>query len=190
MGRSHDTGILESEISPFKKMISPLHFSNDISLLSSPQKRCIQTAEIFKTEKSITPGLVIDNAFIEVDYGDFEGKSLSEIKDLFPQAYTHLVNTPSKLEIPNGESFLSVQERAFSRLTKILEESNNDIAIFTHVDIIKFIIFRILNISIDMKKQLYIENGSISCLEYTNGYFKLKYMNMNPQLFNFSMESL
>ena len=30
MGRSHDIGILESEISPFKKMLSQIVFSDEI----------------------------------------------------------------------------------------------------------------------------------------------------------------
>ena len=67
-------------------------------LICSPMNRCIQTAKIvFPKQK-----FIIENDFRECDFGDFEGKSYSELSE--SEYYQKWMDSGGKLPFPNGEA--------------------------------------------------------------------------------------
>ena len=67
-------------------------------LVSSPMKRCLQSAEILFPEQKAH----ICCAFRECDFGDFEGKNYSELRG-DPQ-YQKWIDSGGMIPFPNGES--------------------------------------------------------------------------------------
>ena len=91
---------------------------------SSPLKRAVRTAEL------ITPGcrIVTDERLIEMDYGPYEGASLTEPPAEIITFFSDFKNNPA----PEGmESLASVVERAGAFLEDIRDLSGN-ILISTH----------------------------------------------------------
>ncbi len=182
MGRSFDLPIDEEGVEDFLRNLrtSPLKLQEDTALYSSPALRCLQTIKLLKDEKGIDSKITQDGDFSEVDYGDFEGKDAKQIRELFPRELDILMEKPSEVAFPSGESLSMVQDRAWRGLNKLIDEHEGEVSmvICTHVDIIKLLIFKVMQTSIDMKRYLHIHNGSISCLEVTpERVIKVKFLN-------------
>ncbi|MCM1007629.1 MAG: histidine phosphatase family protein [Ruminococcus flavefaciens] len=74
-------------------------------VISSPLKRCIETAEIIYPD---TKTLVYEN-LRECDFGDFEGKNYSELNG--NEAYQRWIDSGGTLPFPNGESHEAFNKR-------------------------------------------------------------------------------
>ena len=119
MGRSHDPLIIQTEIKGFQEGVQrlfPQGIRDRASLLSSPARRCQQTAKILKNALGLTTETLVIEEFNETNYGEFEGMHPRQIKTRWPGLYYTWMNTPSQIKFPGGESFTEVQERSFGKL--------------------------------------------------------------------------
>ena len=67
-------------------------------LVSSPMRRCVQTAEILFPEQEIR----VCDAFRECDFGDFEGRNHAELNG--SPGYQAWIDSGGTMPFPNGES--------------------------------------------------------------------------------------
>ena len=75
----------------------------------------------------------IDDELAEIDAGDWEGRLLTEIEQLYPEQFDNWHNNPSVFAAPNGESMAQVYERVKNALMKIVSENQNKtICIVSH----------------------------------------------------------
>ena len=74
-------------------------------VLTSPMRRCVQTAEILfpDTPREIVYGLQ------ECDFGDFEGKNYAELSG--DPAYQAWIDSGGQMMVPNGESGAGFRHR-------------------------------------------------------------------------------
>lgn len=100
----------------------------------SPLKRCLQTAYI------MTPNcqMIEIPELVEMDFGDFEGKTPQELKG--DPAYAEFLKGGLDNPPPNGESARQVVTRCLKALTKIMDdmmtEGLTNCAVITHSGII------------------------------------------------------
>lgn len=99
-------------------------------LISSPMKRCIQTAAILYPE--IKPILCED--LRECDFGLFEGKSYEELKDL--KTYQCWLESGGVEPFPEGESRVDFQARCIRCMKMLVDEwinqGNKRVAVVVH----------------------------------------------------------
>ena len=74
-------------------------------LITSPMKRCIQTAEIIFPDAE---PLIVDE-LRECDFGDFEGRNFTELSD--DVRYGQWIDSGGEAPFPNGESPAGFRER-------------------------------------------------------------------------------
>ena len=104
-------------------------------VISSPLKRCIQTAKLIYPNKEP----VIINELTEYDFGDFEGCTADELKDLdtFKQ---WIAGTSPDTPVPFGESQTQFNARICGCFEKIVDgiikSGTGSTAVFTHGGII------------------------------------------------------
>lgn len=182
MGREHDPEILKDEVE-IKKLIRRIEFIKgdiDISnpaIFSSPALRCRQTADLVKDLLGLKDlDAKVEEGLKETDFGEASGLTVQQIMEKYPLVGDAWRNKQSKTHFPNGETYHDVQNRAYQSLENIVETSKDAsaILIFTHVDVIKMIIFKILDIDIDNKPLLILENGGIAVIALSKDKLKLK----------------
>jgi len=183
MGRSCDPPVIQAEIKGFQEGVQrlfPEGIRDRASLLSSPARRCQQTADILKDALGLTEDILVVEEFNETSYGEFEGLHPRQIKKRWPNLYRLWMNAPSQVKFPGGESFTEVQERSFEKLQKLLQEYPEEETLFviTHVDVIKMIISKVLSIPIDCKRNFCIDPGSFSLLESMGEEIRVRYLNL------------
>lgn len=183
MGRLIDPPILEKEKSSFVKTIDRLNFTlannSKVLFVSSPAVRCLQTTNILQNTLKINFPIQEAEEFNETNYGLFAGKTPSEIKKKFSEIFKLWMEKPSKVIFPEGESYIKVRDRAYSKLLDIIENNQGieNIFICTHVDVIKLIICKILSLSIEHRRLFRADHGSFSCLQNISGIVEIKFLN-------------
>lgn len=96
-----------------------------IRILTSPLKRCRQTAEELYHVLS-DGGIVLSEPFVvealhEIDLGEWEGKSVREIRERFPEEYEARGHALGTYHTPGGESFLEAGVRFQKAIEAILK---------------------------------------------------------------------
>ncbi|MBQ3842183.1 MAG: histidine phosphatase family protein [Ruminiclostridium sp.] len=88
-------------------------------VISSPMKRCLQTAEIIYPNIKRT---VYDD-LRECDFGNFEGRNYIEMSD--DPEYAEWIKKGGDAPFPNGEDSQKFRERCISGFLKAIEENRN-----------------------------------------------------------------
>lgn len=131
-------------------------------IFSSPLERSLETAEPLVRRTGLP--LEIDQRLLEIDFGDWSGKTLSELD---PQEHWQRFNSfRSGTRAPNGESMIDLQARMISLIDLLRANYPHDsIALFSHADPIRTVLCYYLGMPIDFYGRLEISPGSCSILK-------------------------
>lgn len=88
-------------------------------VISSPMKRCIQTAEIIYPDKKI----IVCKGLEECNFGDFEGKNYIQLTG--NPKYQKWIDSNGTGAFPNGENPENFRKRCCKTFLKIVEQYNN-----------------------------------------------------------------
>lgn len=145
----------------------------EAAIFSSPLRRCRETAEAYG------PGIVTDDALIELDYGDFDLTSMADI----PAETMRDWRANPEFAPPNGESLQELADRVagfFERIAEITVE--RDVVIFTHVSPIKASVAWALGVGIGISWRSHVAQASISKIEVSRRGVSLHAFNLVDHL--------
>jgi probable phosphoglycerate mutase len=130
-------------------------------LISSPLERTLETAEIIGRHLNLIPE--INQNLIEVDFGDWTGKTFEELEK---EEQWHLFHSYRSLtKIPNGESFMDLQNRIIKEIEKLcLKFPEGNIVVVTHAEPIRSLIAFYISIPFDLTYKIKIDTGSLSII--------------------------
>lgn len=97
-------------------------------IVSSPLKRCREFAE--KYAERIASPLVIEPNLKEINFGDWEGKPVSEVHEQYAKTVTAFYKDPTNNSPPNGESLSSVQQRVSDVFWRHVDQNNDKRLLF------------------------------------------------------------
>jgi broad specificity phosphatase PhoE len=127
----NNAGIIQAE--ELSKRV--LEFSYKFSkIYSSQQKRSVKTAEILS--EATNGDYITIKGLEEMNLGEWEGLSWSEVQEKFPKEYEEWYNNRRYTKSPKGESYQDMLERVLTVIYKIINENCDDVAIVTHSAII------------------------------------------------------
>lgn len=132
---------------------------------TSPLSRCVNTLDILLGDRPV-PRFRID-ALKEIDMGEWDGKTFSEIKDSCPGVYEQRGRELDCFVPPEGESFIDLQRRVAPAFRKIIKENKaNSILILAHAGVIRVILADLFGLSIKETFKWSIPYASIFDLYY------------------------
>ncbi len=149
----------------------------DVDMIySSPLKRALQTAKFIS--KACKKKVIIDNFLNDMDFGDWQGKSLSEIKKNYKNLFKQWEINPDKVVIPNGESLCEVKDRVCSFLKKISTiEEEKVIVVVSHRVVLKLMVLVLLGLKEKDFYKINISNCSITIFKLSNEKVRLELFN-------------
>lgn len=124
----------------------------------SPLLRVVQTASLAGLSKD----MLIDPDLVEVDYGDYEGLTSKQIKEIDSDWSVFTKRAP------NGESLDQMKERADRIISKVLKLEGN-VAILSSGHFSRVIGARWINQDVSFGKHLYLSTGAKSILGFEHG---------------------
>ncbi|MBT2586342.1 histidine phosphatase family protein [Arthrobacter sp. ISL-95] len=141
-----------------------------VGVVSSPLERCLQTAQFILDRQAGTPYAPVDPDLTECDYGQWQGRSLSDLatEDLWPVVQSQ----PSAVVFPGGESMAAMQARSVAAIRRhdaAFEAEYGPGAVWaavSHGDIIKSILADALGMHLDLFQRINVGPASISIVRY------------------------
>jgi probable phosphomutase (TIGR03848 family) len=132
------------------------------AVYSSPLERCLETAAPLAQKLSLE--VQVDGDLREVEFGDWTGKSLEELKD--QEQWRHFNSFRSGTPIPGGEMMIAVQARMIAALDRLRRQhASETVAVFSHGDLIKAAVAHYAGIHLDLFQRLEIDPASITIIE-------------------------
>ena len=141
-----------------------------VAVVSSPLERCQQTAQYILDRQSGTPYAPVDRDLTECDYGQWQGRTLTELatEDLWPLVQSQ----PSAVVFPDGESMAAMQARSVAAIRRhdaAVEAEHGPEAVWvavSHGDIIKSILADALGMHLDLFQRISVGPASVSVVRY------------------------
>ncbi|MHC9544082.1 MAG: histidine phosphatase family protein [Vulcanimicrobiota bacterium] len=153
------------------------------AVYSSPLKRAAETAAPLAAQNGIS--VTVLEGLNDVDCGDWEGRSVQEVRERFTDLYRIWEETPHRLTLPGGESLATLRRRAYQAFRKIVSSINDDAAaIVSHRIVLKVLILAVLGLSNSRFWQIRQDNGAISLIQFSPSVPKgvITYMNDTSHL--------
>lgn len=135
-------------------------------IYTSPLERCRQTIQPLL---SITgKRAVCMDAFLEMNYGDWSGKKLVNLRK--EKIWRTIQNNPTMVTFPAGESFIAASNRIKRGLNQIAKKHpKGKVLVVTHGDPIKIALQLTLAGDLDKFQKIVIDPGSVSIIDWPNG---------------------
>lgn len=153
---------------------------SDIGVIhASPLKRAYRTAEIINSfhQKKIT----VHPELMEMDQGDFEGLSFKELMAREKEFIHRWIADPASLRMPDGESLVDVQTRAWQSIEKMIASGQNALVV-AHNFTIAAILCRLRNISLSEFRTTCVDTASRTEICIRNGEAHIEMINDRSHL--------
>jgi probable phosphomutase (TIGR03848 family) len=169
-GRAEGVGLDETGKGQAERTAERLAVVPIVGLVSSPLERCRQTSGLILEHQASPPELMIDDRLTECDYGDWQGRSLSELSK--EPLWSVVQSTPSEAVFPGGESMAGMQQRAVAAIREHdarFEALHGPGAVWvavSHGDVIKSILADALGMHLDLFQRIGVSPASVSIVHY------------------------
>ena len=145
-------------------------------IYTSPLARAAETAAAIAAGRGIE--VTSDPAFIDLDFGEWQGHPLKEVREKYPELYRAWRERPPEVTFPGGENLDRVRERAWEGLLKVARENpDRTVAIVSHRVITKVLICAALGLDNSHFWQIKQDTTAINRLEYSRGAFTVSLLN-------------
>jgi broad specificity phosphatase PhoE len=118
---------------------------------------------------------------MEMDQGDFEGLSFQELMACEKDFLRRWIADPAIIKIPNGESFVELQERAWNAIDDIIMQPENALVV-SHNFTIAAILCKIECADLSQFRNSCVETASKTIVQFTNGVGKIGLFNDRSHL--------
>jgi broad specificity phosphatase PhoE len=142
--------------------------------ISSPLKRARQTAEAMAEalgERGPSPPApAIEPAFIEQDFGKWQGLSYAEIEASLGAARPKFWFAPAYFLPPGGESFAAVAERAAGAIRRLTEaHAGRDIVAFGHGGGVRAALALALDLDPELALRFAVDTLTLTRIDHLDG---------------------
>jgi probable phosphomutase (TIGR03848 family) len=144
------------------------------AVYTSPRERAVETAT--PVARRLGLALRVDSAFDEIDFGDWTGRTFSELAH--DPAWPLWVDRRSVAQPPNGEHFADVQRRAVDGIDRLrARHPEETVAVFSHGDVIKSVLAHFLGMTLDHLERFDLAPASVSLVAAGDGWAQVKLIN-------------
>jgi len=171
-GGDSDIELNETGLKQARKLTAFLKNESITAILSSPLRRAKSTAETIASNHRLP--VEIDQGLKELNVGEMEGMSVANLRTTFSQFLLQWWQDGGATQLPNGESLVELQQRAWNVIERLLDrhksnpEHNKDgtVVVVSHYFITLAIILKALNLPLDYFTKFKVDLAGVSILEF------------------------
>lgn len=133
-------------------------------IVSSPLSRCISFAKEQVARHKIP--LVVDDRFMEIAFGEWEGKTADEISQNDPDAVMNFYRDPEKYRPQDAEILSDFQSRVINAWNELIKEyTDKHILLITHAGVMRMVLRQILNMPLESMYRIQVPNAGITRIQ-------------------------
>ena len=165
------TGIEQAE--RIAKYLAPIDIS---AIYSSPIERAKHTAEI--TAKNCSLDVVLDERLTEIDMGKFTHMNYDDMFAKYGNIFLKFYENDPVIAKHEVETFPDVQKRVLDMVDYVVKKHNNEnVILVTHMDPIKSMLAKVMNLVPETYFELIIANASLTIVKEQDKIFSLSAIN-------------
>jgi broad specificity phosphatase PhoE len=146
------------------------------AIYCSPLERAVQTAEAVAKKQNLTA--LPMNEFTDLDFGEWEGLPVQEVKTRYKDIYENWVRSPDVTQVPGGESLNDASIRVKKGLESVISRHKEGCtAVVTHRVITKILVCSLLGLDNSHFWNVDIDTCGLTTFHYTGKIFILKHHN-------------
>ena len=168
------TGIEQAE--RIAKYLAPIDIS---AIYSSPIERAKHTAEIVANAfDQDTVGVELDERLTEIDMGKFTRMNYDDMFAKYGNIFLKFYENDPVIAEHEVETFPDVQKRVLDMVDHVLKKHNNEnVILVTHMDPIKSMLAKVMNLVPQTLFELIIANASLTIITEQDKKFSLSAIN-------------
>lgn len=136
------------------------------ALATSDLSRATETGAVVARAAGVTA--IVEPALREVNFGEAEGVTRTEMKERFPAALAAFLSAPASSPLPGGEFGAHAAERGLGGIVRLMQghEDGATIAVVAHTTLIRLMLCRFLAIPLDEYRRRFpaLGNATITTL--------------------------
>ena len=137
-----------------------------VAVYASPLERTSETAR--PIARALGLRVRSDRGLLECDFGDWTGKKLADLAK--KPEWSTVQRNPSGFRFPGGESFLEMQARMASTLSRLVAlHPGRTVVAVSHADPIKAVVAQAAGTPLDLFQRLTVAPCSVSAIAFTGG---------------------
>ena len=154
-----------------------------IAAYASPLSRCMTTAGIIALPLSlaVTPM----PTFLDIDYGDWQGRSYQEVQKANPEGFACWFDTPHLAIIPGGETLLQLAGRVAETMRDIVARHRGDTVLLVGHDTVNRVLLMLaLDLPLSRFWHLRQDPCAVNIVTHDEGGWRVVSMNEASHLQN------
>jgi len=133
-------------------------------IISSPLRRCSDFAETLSLQYQTS--LVLNDAFREIHFGDWEGQSVEQIYQQQPETVEQFWLNPVDNPPPGAEPMIDFQQRVAAAWVQLLAERRGEhVLLVTHGGVIRLILAELLGIPLQRVPRIAVPEAALSRIQ-------------------------
>ena len=145
------------------------------AILSSPQRRTVETAAILARALGPTPQ--VDPALDEIDFGEWSGRDFADLSgDAWDLWNTARATAPA----PGGETMAGAVARAAALIHRLGADGGEHVLCVSHCDIIRGVVCHYLGLTLDNILRFSVDPGRI-CWLHADGQGGAQLLSLNAR---------
>lgn len=174
-------GQSESDLSPLgrdqaeaaRRRLQGIHFRG---AFASDLRRAVQTAEIILDGTGVP--LVASHLIRELHFGCFEGLTIEQIRDTYPEEYRAWATDLVTVAPPGGETLRQQCDRAGEFLADLTrEDGGGRYLVVAHGGSIRALLFEALGLDLRLYWRVAVANASLTVVAYAGKKWRLRLLN-------------
>ncbi len=159
----NDTGVRQAGAAAARLLDWPVK-----AVYASPLKRAVHTAEIIARSRNLEVRPL--EGIIDLNFCRWQGLSLDEARQQYPELYKLWETQPHKVQFPDGENLPQVQARALAAVKAITDQHRLDtIALVSHGAVCKLLVLGLLGLDASHFWQIEKSVTAINHFEFKKG---------------------
>jgi len=148
---------------------------------SSPLSRGLDTASVIAGKFNLTVQTL--EGLNDTNFGEWEGKSLKEVEEKYPELFKVWQSAPADLIFPGGETLTRAKNRAVAAIREIVDaHSDQTGVVVSHRATCKLIILDCLGLNEAGFWSIRQDLACINLLEWDGQHWTVRFMNLTSHL--------
>ena len=175
-GRTEGVPLTKTGIEQAERIAKYLASIDISAIYSSPIERAKHTAEI--VAKNCSLDVVLDERLTEINMGKFTRMNYDDMFAKYGNIFLKFYENDPVISEHEVETFPDVQKRVLEMVDHVLKKHNNEnVILVTHMDPIKSMLAKVMNLVPKTLFELIIANASLTIIKEQDKIFSLSAIN-------------
>ena len=175
-GRTEGVPLTKTGIEQAERIAKYLSTIDISAIYSSPIERAKHTAET--VAESCSLDVALDERLTEIDMGKFTRMNYDDMFAKYGNIFLKFYENDPVISEHEVETFPDVQKRVLEMVDHVLKKHNNEnVILVTHMDPIKSMLAKVMNLAPETLFELIIANASLTIVKEQDKKFSLSAIN-------------